>query len=243
MMICMRPLLFGLCAVVIAGGAQAQVLRCTDARTGKVTYTDGSCEGGTAAREVEARKTPEERLLERELAAEALERKQQRQQAEATAAETDARRAAERDRARAAQAAAAAPQPQDYARSPECARSRRNLEGVAAGLSRSTYEQELRLEAAQRQVDLDCLGPQGYAEVEKARANQPRVVVVPTGRPRPLFPDPYPQVGTPQPPPRLTQCGDFRCTDNQGNTYPRAGPGRFPGPGGVCRSNGGQAPC
>jgi hypothetical protein len=114
---------------------------------------------------------------------------------------------------------------------------------VAAGLSRSTHEQELRLEAAQRQVDLDCLGPQGYAEVEKARANQPRVVVVPPSRHRPLYPDPFPQAGTPQPPPRLTQCGDFRCTDNLGNTYPRAGPGRFPGPGGVCRSNGGQAPC
>jgi hypothetical protein len=231
------------CTVAALGGAQAQVMRCTDARTGKVTYTDGACEGNTSAHEVEARKTPQERQLERELAAEALERKQQRQQAEATAADTDARRAAERDRARAAQAAAAAPQPQDYARSPECARSRRNLDAVAAGISRSTHEHEMRLEAAQRQMDLDCLGPQGFAEVEKARANQPRVVVVPAARPHSLFPDPYPQVRPSQPPPRLTQCGDFRCTDNQGNTYPRAGPGRFPGQGGVCRSNGGQAPC
>lgn len=233
--------LVGLCTVAALWGTQvqAQVMRCTDARTGKVTYTDGACEGGTSAHEVEARKTPQERQLEREMAAEALERKQQRQQAEAQAAEADARRAAERDRAR----AAAAAQPPDYARSPECARSRRNLDAVAAGLSRSNHEHELRLEAAQRQMDLDCLGPQGFAEVEKARANQPRVVVVPTARPRSLFPDPYPQVGTPQPAPRLTQCGDFRCTDNLGNTYPRTGPGRFPGPGGVCRSNGGQAPC
>lgn len=240
-----RSCLFILClgASVLGTGASAQVVRCTDARTGQVTYTDGTCTGGATAREVEARKTPDEIQQERELAAQALERKQQRLQAEATAAETDARRNAERDRARAAQAAAATPQPQDYARSPDCARSRRNLDMVAAGLSRSTYEQELRLEAAQRQVDLDCLGPQGYAEVEKARAHQPRVVVVPPSRHRPVFPDPFPQVGTPQPPPRLTQCGDFRCTDNQGNTYPRAGPGRFPGPGGVCRSNGGQAPC
>lgn len=236
-------LLVFLCAISAAWHAQAQVLRCTDARTGKVTYTDGACEGGTAAHEVEARKTPQERQLEREQAAEALERKQQRQQAEATAAEADARRAAERDRARAAQVAAATPQPQDYARSPECARSRRNLDAVAAGLSRSTHEHELRMEAAQRQMDLDCLGPQGFAEVEKARANQPRVVVVPTARPRSVFPDPYPHAGTPQPPTRLTQCGDFRCTDNLGNTYPRVGPGRFPGQGGVCRSNGGQAPC
>ena len=238
-----RQLALCLCTLVLAATAQAQVLRCTDARTGKVTYTDGTCEGGTAAREVEARKSPEELQQEREQAAEALERKQQRLQAEATAAERDAHRAAEQDRARAARAAANTPQPQDYARSPECARARRNLDLVASSLSRSTYEQELRLSTAQRQVDMDCLGPAGYAEVDKARALQPRVVVVPPARHRPLFPDPFPHTGHAQPPPRLTQCGEWRCTDNQGNTYPRTGPGRFPGQGGVCRSNGGQAPC
>ncbi len=237
-----RALVVMLCVAGWASASQAQVVRCTDARTGQVTYTDGACAGGASAREVQPRQTPEELRLERELAAEALERKQQRLQAETAAAEADAQRNAELSRARAAQLAAAAPQPQDYARSPECARSRRNLDTVASGIARSTYEQEIRLEAAQRQVDLDCLGPQGYAEVEKARANQPRVVVVPS-RHRPTFPEPFPPIGKPQPAPRLTQCGDFRCTDNQGNTYPRTGPGRFPGPGGVCRSNGGQAPC
>lgn len=238
-----RHIFLGLCAAWLMAGAHAQVVRCTDARTGKVTYTDGACAAGAAAREVEPRKSPEELQLERELAAEALERKQQRQQAETSAAEAETLRNVERDRARAAQVAAAAPQPQDYARSAECARSRRNLDIVTSSVARSTYEQELRAEAAQRQMDLDCLGPQGYAEVEKARANQPRVVVVPSARHRPLYPDPFPQVGRTQPAPRLTQCGDFRCTDNLGNTYPRAGPGRFPGQGGVCRSAGGQAPC
>jgi hypothetical protein len=236
------PILW-VCAVGLGAAAHAQVVRCTDARTGKVTYTDGTCASGAAVREVEARKTPAEIQLEREQAAEALERKQQRQQAEAEAAEAEAQRQADLNRARAAQAAAAAPQPQDYARSPECARSRRNLDIVASGIARSTYEQEVRLEAAQRQVDMDCLGPAGYAEVEKARAAQPRVVVVPPARHRPLYPEPFPRPGPPPPKPHLTQCGDFRCTDNLGNTYPRTGPGRFPGQGGVCRSNGGQAPC
>lgn len=238
-----RHLIVGLCAVWLATGAQAQVVRCTDARTGKVTYTDGACTGGSSAQEIVPRKTPEELQQERDQAAQALERKQQRLQAETAAAQAEASRNAERDRARAAQAAATAPQPQDYARSPECARSRRNFEMVTSGISRSTYEQDVRVEAAQRQMDLDCLGPQGYAEVEKARANQPRVVVVPPSRHRPLYPEPFPTVGKPQPAPRLTQCGDFRCTDNLGNTYPRTGPGRFPGPGGVCQSAGGQAPC
>ena len=216
------PLRWGLLStalLLLSLSAQAQVVRCTDARTGKVTYTDGSCASGTTAHEVEARKTPAELQQEREQAAEALERKQHRLEAEATAAEQDARRAAEQDRARAARTAAAAPQPQDYARSPECARSRRNLDLVASGLSRSTHEQELRLEAAQRQVDMDCLGPQGYAEVEKARAlrqeTPPSVVVVPPRHPV------YTRPAPPPPPRRITQCNVFRCYDSQGNSYPR----------------------
>ncbi|EJE49482.1 hypothetical protein PMI14_05961 [Acidovorax sp. CF316] len=238
----LRPTLFGLFLAGLCLGAQAQVIRCTDARTGKVTYTDGACSSGEATREVEPRRTPEEILLDRQLSAEALERKQQRLQAENDAAQAEARRAEDRNRARAANA----PLQQDYARSPECARSRRNYDMLAGEGPRSTQEYGQRLEAAQRQMDLDCLGPQGYAEVERARAAQPRVVVVPPryspGYPPAVFPQPFPT--TPQPPPpRLTQCSDYRCTDNQGNTYPRNGPGRFPGPGGVCRSNGGQAPC
>ena len=111
-----------------------------------------------------------------------------------------------------------AARPQDYARSAECARSRRNLD-VVLGSADGTYEQNLRVEAAQRQVDLDCLGPEGYAEVEKARAGRqmqaPSVVVVP---PR------YPVYTRPAPPPptrRITHCNVFRCYDSQGNSYPR----------------------
>jgi len=236
----LRPALCGLFLAGLSLGAQAQVTRCTDARTGKVTYTDGTCSSGEAAREVEPRRTPGEILLDRQLSAEALERKQRRQQAENDALDAEARRAAERTRA---QAAANAPSPQDYARSPECARSRRSYDMLAAEGPRSTLEYEQRMDAAQRQMDLDCLGPQAYADLERARAAQPRVVVVPP-RYGIGYPTPFPQVPQP-PPPRLTQCSDYRCTDNQGNTYPRNGPGRFPGQGGVCRSNGtgGQAPC
>ena len=229
-----RLVLAWACLGGLALTAQAQVVRCTDARSGKVTYTDGACDSGSAARQVEPRKTPQDIAQERAQAAEALERKQQRLQAEALAAQTEALRNAERDRARAAQADAAAPRSTDDARSPECARSRRQLDTVASGLSRSPREQ---------QVDLDCLGPQGYAEVAKARAQAPGVLVVPAYRAPSAHPDPFPAVGRPAPPARLTQCGDFRCTDNLGNTYPRTGPGRFPGAGGVCRSAGGQAPC
>ena len=53
-------------AVLLCLAAQAQVLRCTDARTGQVTYTDGACTGAASVREVEPRKTPQEIRLERE---------------------------------------------------------------------------------------------------------------------------------------------------------------------------------
>ena len=54
------------CAVLVCFTAQAQVLRCTDARTGQVTYTDGTCPGAASVREVEPRKTPQEIQLERQ---------------------------------------------------------------------------------------------------------------------------------------------------------------------------------
>ena len=62
------------CAVLVCFTAQAQVLRCTDARTGQVTYTDGTCPGAASVREVEPRKTPQEIQLEREQATQALAR-------------------------------------------------------------------------------------------------------------------------------------------------------------------------
>lgn len=207
------------CVAWIGAAAQAQVVRCTDPATGKVTYTDGNCAGGATALEVEARKTPEEIQREREQAAEALALKQKRLEAENKAAETEALRNAQRDRPPATRS-------QDYARSPECARSRRNMDVVLSGGNAGSYEQTQRVEAAQRQMDLDCLGPEGYAEVEKARAARPTpvnttpapvVVVVPPRHP--VRPTPQP---TPAPDPKkFTQCNVFRCYDSQGNVYPR----------------------
>lgn len=213
-----QHLLLALCVAGATGHAQAQVMRCTDARTGQVTYTDGACSGGAAVREVEARKTPDEIMREREQAAQALALKQQRLQAENTAAETEALRNAERDRARAAQTAATAPRPQDYARSSECARSRRNLEVVLSSSSGATYEQSLRVDAAQRQVDLDCLGPEGYARSART-TTAPQIVVAPPYYPvRPPRSPVQPPVA---PKPQFTQCNVFRCYDSQGNSHPR----------------------
>lgn len=216
--------------------AFGQVIRCTDAKTGQVTYTDGKCAAGAAAREVEAKRTAEEIEQDRRTAERALELKQQRLQAESAQTQKEL----EQERLRATRAAATAPQPRDYANSPECAKSRRNLEWVSNGLSRSDYDQDMRIDAAQRQMDLDCLGPQGYAELERARAAQPRVVVTPPRYP-PFHPAPVP-VPVPQQP-HLMGCSSFYCTDSNGKRYPRTGPGQFQSNSGACKSKGGQAAC
>ena len=188
--------------------SMAQVVRCTDPATGKVTYTDGDCGRGQSAREVEARKTPQEIQQEREQAAEALERKQERQQWE---------RQQQRDDEPATRAARPRATPADPSQSVDCQRARRNLQEVLSTMGRGMYDEQARLDAAQRQADLACLSPVDYARAESARSSRtvypspyyaPPVVVVP---PRPA------------PPPRreITHCNVFRCYDKQGNTYPR----------------------
>jgi len=189
-----------------AASAPAQVVRCTDAATGQVTYTDGPCRRGDAAREVAPRKTPEELQREREQAAEALARKHERQLHE------------ERLRAQAVPDAATPPPPPDPARSPQCLRARQQLQDALAAAvpGRGLYDDQARLEAAQQQADLACLTPAEQARVRAARpypavqGPAPAVVIVPP-RPRP----------TPAPRREITHCNVFRCYDKQGNVYPR----------------------
>lgn len=188
--------------------AAAQVMRCTDQATGKVTYTDGDCRRGEAVREVEARKSPQEIAQEREQAAEALERKQERQQTEAL----------QRREAQQAERAARSVRP-DPAQSMECLSARKNLQDVLATLGQGMYDEQTRLDAAQRQADLACLSPAEYARTERSRGYRsiysppryygPPMVAVP---PRPVAPAPRGQI---------THCNVFRCYDSQGGVHPR----------------------
>ena len=201
----------------LALAAHGQVVRCTDARTGAVSYTDGDCPAGSKAREVQARQTAEAVEQEHAQAAQALERKQQRLQTEAAAARLDAEQDAQRQREQAARTAATRARPQDYARSPECARARRNLDIAASRTPSYAYGQEAPLQTAQRQMELDCLGPEAYAEIEKNRPAAPATTIV-LPPPRPHWTRPVPP---PAPPPRFTHCNVFRCYDSQGRSYTR----------------------
>ncbi len=84
---------------------QAQVQRCTDARTGKVTYTDGSCASDQRSVEVVPALTPEEKTAQDRQYEEAQARWQLEQ------ARTQAQRQLEAEKAAAQAAAAAARQP------------------------------------------------------------------------------------------------------------------------------------
>ncbi|MGE8320613.1 MAG: DUF4124 domain-containing protein [Comamonas sp.] len=63
---------------LLAVPAQAQVLRCTDPASGRVTYTDGECAPGTAVKEVERRKSDDELAQEQARADQALRRQAER---------------------------------------------------------------------------------------------------------------------------------------------------------------------
>ncbi|WP_343589643.1 DUF4124 domain-containing protein [Paracidovorax wautersii] len=206
-------------AGLLAAGAGAQVLRCTDAATGKVTYTDGSCGRGTAVTEVEPRKTEAQIRQEREQAAQAMEQRQQRLRTEAEQERLDAARDARERRSQARSGNETRPDPSQTA---ACQRARRQLQEVTASLGQGMYDEGTRLDAAQRQADLACLTPAAYAEAERARANRPAYVAPPYASP--YYAPPavvvVPPRPAPQPRPEMTQCNVFRCYDRQGNVYP-----------------------
>lgn len=202
--------------------AQAQVLRCTDARTSKVTYTDSACDTGARSLEVQPRKSAEELASERAQGEEAAQRMRERLAAEAAASQQrDALQARQEREDRRAQRDASTV---DYANSAACANARRGLDAAAASAARSAEDQTARLEAAQRQMDFSCLGPEGYARTEAARANRPQVVVVqpPAWPVRPPAPPHRPQRPDR---PHIKECSAFTCTDSNGKRYPRTGKG------------------
>ena len=190
--------------------AAAQVVRCTDTATGRVTYTDGDCRRGEAAREVEARRSAQDIAQERQQAAEALERKLERQQLEERQ-----RRVAERaERAERSNSATAADNARTH--SPDCLRARKHLQDVLATLGQGMYDEQTRLYAAQRQADLACLSPADYARTERSHGFHPAYTA-------PYYGPPAAGVAPRPAPPRreITNCNVFRCYDAQGNTYPR----------------------
>ncbi|MCJ0762602.1 DUF4124 domain-containing protein [Variovorax terrae] len=144
------------CLLTLAcAAAQAQVYRCVEAGTGRISYTDEHCPVGSAngSRLIEARKSPEAIEQERQRAREAQQQQYLRQEHEARMQSLDA----ERQRQDAATAAAAA-----WAGGAGCAEARREAEAIAGRAVGLTLDNP-ELAQAQYQADLACLGPEQAA--------------------------------------------------------------------------------
>ncbi|QXL85160.1 DUF4124 domain-containing protein [Comamonas sp. NLF-1-9] len=184
------------------------MLRCTDPVSGKISYTDGSCDPGQARKEVAPKPSDEELARQNAQAEEALRLRRARQESDDAAAP-----------ARSLQApAATAPDP---AQSPQCAQAKAELQ---AALARdiTLYDTNTRIAQARQAMELACLTPDEYARAQARHGNRavyevpayaPPVIVVPPARPHRPHQEP--------PRPKMLRCDVFRCYDQQGKTYPR----------------------
>lgn len=181
-------LLFG-CAA-----GYAQVVKCTDSRTGKVTYSDSGCSGHEVGKQVQARKTLQELEVERAQA------EAERQRYAATSPVSQDQQAVPKRREQVPQ--------RDYASTFECRQAQRDIDIARGSVTASRSEKLTKVAAAQRKADLACLGPAGYREAEGARAEARERAKERRARTGGV----------------ITHCDPGGCNDNYGNRYHRAGP-------------------
>ncbi|MBJ2139191.1 DUF4124 domain-containing protein [Delftia sp. K82] len=206
------PMLVTLVVALTAGPASAQVIRCTDAKTGRVTYTNSSCKDGENRVQVQEAPSPEELERERAQSAAAIERKNQqltREEAErrARAQQQEREARSRRERENSAQ--------RDSGDSPACQQARRRLDTILAESNPDPATWGPRSQAAQQQMEMACLGPKAYEQLQQSRALQPNAINRPWIVGRPVPPQPLP------PSAPISHCNVFRCYDTNGGIHPR----------------------
>lgn len=215
----MRKLPLGLLLgwALIAGTAQAQVMRCVDAKTGEVTYTNGRCISGEMSTQIQAAQSAEEIASERANASQARERsKAQMARDEAQRRQREEQERKEREAAERAQARAVA----NLENTPACRQARERYNAILAEASPDPATWGERSQAAQAQMEMSCLGAAAYQQLQQSRALQPNAI----NRPQWGYghPNRYPPARpTPsQPPAKIVNCNVFRCYDNRGGVHP-----------------------
>lgn len=209
----MQRLVFFIIAMM-AVAAQAQVIRCTNPKTGQVTYSDRQCDSGHSGALVERRKSHEEVMSDRVLAAEANEQKYRRRLAEM-----------EIQRQAGQQAPAVAQQsPPDKSTSYECRQSRKDHETVSSIRTGTAEERRNRINSSTVTVNATC----GLStELVQPPARPVIIDNRPAGRPS-----------------HITRCDAGFCYDNFGGVYHRSGPGFMTGPNGrTCHGSGAAWTC
>lgn len=197
-----------LLAALLPTMASAQVLRCLDPATGQMSYTDGACPKGQGATTIAPARSAAEVAQDQERAHASRERWQaeqlrQKQATPVTAPALPAPTAAERHH-QACQAA----------------------QDELQALSRSGAAQAAALDAAQRQMEMQCLGPEAYADLERSRSNALAPGETTVVLPHHLRPPVAPRPPRPQEPVQRLNCNVFRCFDQHGNAMPAPSPGQ-----------------
>lgn len=202
-------------ALLGCGTSLAQVQRCTDLKTGRITYTNGSCIAGEAGRQVQQAQTPEQIAQERSQAQAAIAREKEltaRNELERSQREAQERKdfeAWQRDQAKQRSG-------QNAGDSAACRQTTQRYNAILAEADPDLSTWGDRSIAAQRQMELACLGPAGYSQLEQARVLRPNAInrVWYGAQGRPVLP-----AGAPTPP--ITHCNVFRCYDAKGGVHAR----------------------
>lgn len=203
------PWLWAAAAVLTAlmpAPASAQVLRCLDPATGQMSYTDGACPKGQGSTTIAPARSATEVAQDQERAHAARERwqaEQLRQKQATPVTALPAPTAAER-------------------RSQACQAAQDELQA----LSRSGAAHASALDAAQRQMEMQCLGPEAYADLERSRTNALAPGETTVVLPHHLRPPIQPRPPRPQEPVQRLNCNVFRCFDQHGNAMPAPSPGQ-----------------
>lgn len=203
----------------IALPAMAQVYQCKDS-AGRLTFADRPCSGATSGGLVQRQKSDAEIYRERMEAAEANERKYQRQ-----VNEMQQRQLETQQRMLDQQARRAAAVPEQPGTSYQCKQARKDLEFVSSIRTISQDEKRNRTNAAIANVNASC------GTNTPLMQEPPKVIV----RPAPVDDGPIHRT--------LQNCNGAYCYDTGGNSYFRNGPFLTDRDGRSCQQQGGMLRC
>ena len=201
----------------LAMNVHAQVMRCTDARTGEVTYTNGRCISGEASAQIQAAQSPEEIAQERASASKARELSQS-QMARDEMLRRKREESERKEREAAARAQARSGGSLENSAACQQARARHNAILAEANPDVSTWGE--RSQAAQAQMEMSCLGATAYQQLQQSRALQPNAINRPWGHGYGYGHARPPVQPLPQQPAKIVNCNVFRCYDNRGGVHP-----------------------
>lgn len=202
--------LLALGMLLTSASVTAQVIRCVDPGNGQISYTDGACSKGAGTTIAPARS--------------AAEVTQEDERAQAARQRWQAEQLHQRPATPAASAgpSTATASSTTQRHNQACQAAQDELQALSRSSSSTAA-----VDAAQRQMEMQCLGPEGYAALERSRANAlapgETTVVLPPHHARPPAHRPPP----PQEPIQRLNCNVFRCFDQNGNAMPAPRPGEI----------------